>query len=158
MAKLSVSLMPVFFSTSSSFHRVRFLGVVRAGGIAGGGTDAAIFFLDQIVGGEVFRFAVAPFFADAFVQIFGERFGQAVGQRFGHDGVVVVVVGFEFLDQFLEAMAAGDGEGADVILAAGAFGRDEIGEAEARLCRRSFRFAGAGNGMSSGPCLRDSSV
>ncbi len=64
---------------------------------------------------EILGFAVAPFFADAFVQELGERFGQPVGQRLGHDGVVVVVICFEFLDKFLQAVAAGDGEGAEVV-------------------------------------------
>ena len=77
-----------------------FLGVVGAGGITRRRSDAAIFFLDEIVGGKVFCFAVTPFFAGAFVQIFRESFGEAVGQRLGHDGVVVVVVGFELIDDF----------------------------------------------------------
>src|ERR1700761_434096 len=66
-------------------------GVVGAGGVAGGGTDAAIFFVDEIVGGEIFGAAVAPFVADFFVETFGESFGEAVGDGFGEDGVVVVV-------------------------------------------------------------------
>ena len=97
------------------FPENSFLRVVGAGGITGGRADAAIFFLDQIFGVEIFGFAKAPFVADAFVQIFGEGLGQTIRQRLGHDGVVIVVVVFEFLDEFLEAMAAGDGEGADVI-------------------------------------------
>ena len=67
------------------------LGVVGAGGVAGGGTDAAIFFVDEIVVGEIFGAAVTPFVAHIFVQAFGEGFGEAVGDGFGHDGVVVVV-------------------------------------------------------------------
>ena len=90
------------------------LGVVGAGGVAGGGADAAILFVDEFFGGEVFAEAVAPLVADAFVQAFGEGFGEAVGDGLGHDGVVVVVVGAEAVAEFLEADAAGDGEGADV--------------------------------------------
>ena len=103
-------------------------GVVGAGGIAGRGADAAIFFVDEFVGGEVFGAAVAPLVADALVQAFGEGFGEAVGEGFGHDGVVVVVVGAEAVAEFLEADAGGDGEGADVVGQAGFLGRDEVGE------------------------------
>ena len=64
---------------------------------------------------KIFVPAVTPFLADALVQKFGERLGQAVRQRLGHDGVVIVVVGFEFLDQFLQSMPAGDGERAEIV-------------------------------------------
>src|SRR5436309_15472775 len=68
-------------------------GVVGAGGIAGGGPDAAILFFDQLFGTQILIPAVAPFFTHALVQVFSERFGESVGQRFSHNGVVVVVVG-----------------------------------------------------------------
>ena len=105
MAKLSVSLMPAFFSTSSKFQRILLFRVVGAGGITRRRADAAIFFLDQIFGRQLFRFAVTPFLADALVQKFRERLGQPVGQRLGHDGVVIIVVGLEFFDEFLQARA-----------------------------------------------------
>ncbi len=104
------------------------LGVVGAGGIAGGGADAAILFLDEFGGGEGFRAAVAPLVAHALVEALGEGFGEAVGDGLGHDGVVVVVGGAEAVAEFLEADAAGDGEGADVVGQAGFFGSDEVGE------------------------------
>ncbi len=75
----------------------------------------------------MFVAAVAPFVAHALVEAFGEGFGETVGYCFGHDGVVVVVVGAEAVGQFLEADAAGDGEGADVVGQAGFFRRDEVG-------------------------------
>ena len=57
---------------------------------------------------QIFNFAKAPFLADALVQKFRERLGQPVGQRLGHDGIVIVVAGFEFLDEFFQSVPAGD--------------------------------------------------
>ena len=116
MAKLSVSLMPAFFSTSSSFQRIPFSVWSGQAGIARRRADAAIFFRDEIFGRQLFRFAITPFFADALVQKFRKRLRQPVGQRLGHDGVVVIVVGLEFFDQFLQPMPAGDGKRANVII------------------------------------------
>src|SRR5262249_20326481 len=45
-----------------------FLGVVRAGGVAGGRADAAIFFVDQVLLGKVLTAAVAPVVAGALVE------------------------------------------------------------------------------------------
>ncbi len=79
---------------------------------------------------EIFFAAVAPVDASLLVQIFGEGFGQAIGQGFGHDRVVIVVIFFVVRGQFVAAQAGGDGEGAEIIVAA-AFGRgDEIGQRE----------------------------
>ena len=72
--------------------------------------------------------AVAPLVAHALVQALGEGFGEAVGEGLGHDGVVVVVLARKRVAEFLQADAAGDGEGADVIGQAGFLGRDEVGE------------------------------
>ena len=109
------------------------LGVVGAGGIAGGRADAAILFVDELVGAQVLVAAVAPLVAHALVQALGEGFGEAVGEGLGHDGVVVVVLGAEAVAEFLEADAAGDGEGADVVGQAGFLRRDEVGERAAGL-------------------------
>ena len=51
------------------------LRVIRAGGITGGGTDAAIFFADQLVAAQGFVSAVAPLAAGARVQALGKRLG-----------------------------------------------------------------------------------
>ena len=106
--------------------------VVRARRVAGCGADAAVLFVDEIVGGEVLSFAVAPFVADALVQALGERLGEPVGDGFGHDGVVVVEIGFEILHEFIEPDAGRDGECCDVIRSrrrkeAGTFARWMIG-------------------------------
>ena len=89
--------------------------VIGTGGIARRRPNAAILFRDQIFGGQLFRFAVAPLLADAPVQKFRERLRQPVGQRFRHDGVVVVVVGLEFFYQLINAVAGGDGKGAQMV-------------------------------------------
>ncbi len=65
---------------------------------------------------ELFQFAKTPFVADALVQKFRERLGQPVRNRLGHDGVVIVVLRFEFLDDFLQADARRDGKRADMII------------------------------------------
>src|SRR5262249_205932 len=68
------------------------LRVMGTGRVGGGGTDAAVFFVDEIFFAEVLGFAEAPLFAGFLVKIFGEGFGEAIGEGFGHDGVVIVVI------------------------------------------------------------------
>src|SRR3546814_6452951 len=68
--------------------------------------------------------------AHAPVQVLGQGLGQAVGQRLEQDDVVVVVVGAEALDVFLDADPGGDRETADPVLPAAILRRDEVGEAE----------------------------
>ena len=46
--------------------------------------------------------AVAPFLAGLLVQHLGQSLGEPVGEGLGHDGVVVVVIALELLDQRLE--------------------------------------------------------
>jgi hypothetical protein len=53
MAKDSVILHAGVGFDVEEAARGALLGVVGAGGIAGGGADAAIFFLDEVGGGEV---------------------------------------------------------------------------------------------------------
>jgi len=62
--------------------------------------------------------------------VFGERFGEAVGQRLENDRGVVVVVGLEAGQVFLDAEAGGDGEAADPVGLVEFLRRDEVGEAE----------------------------
>src|SRR5690606_11880912 len=106
-----------------------FFGVVGAGGVAGGGADAAVLFGDEVVVAERFVLAVAPLDAGALVEALGEGFGEAVGEGFGHDGVVVVVLRLELEDEVLQADAAGDGKGADVVCEPAVLRSDEVGEA-----------------------------
>ncbi len=104
--------MPAFFFGLEQVKERALLGVVRAGGVAGRGTDAAIALFDQVFAGQSFALPVAAVFARLFVQVFGEGFGQAVGQGADHDGVVVVQVVFELARQFFHADAGRDGEAA----------------------------------------------
>ena len=121
-----------------------FLRVIGTRGVAGGGPDAAILFINEFFGGKFLQIAVAPFFTRPLVQIFGEGLGQTVGERLGHDGVVVVVVGLELLDQLIETVTGGHGESAEVISWSPTFrlsgqaeawtpaGRDEVSERPVR--------------------------
>ena len=146
--------MPVCRSTSSNCTLL--LRVIGTRRIAGGGANPAVFLSNQIFRAQVLAAAESPLFADAFVQILGKRFRQPVGQRLGHDRVVIVMIGFEFFHQFVEAVAAGDGEGAEVISvsmcprrlagscartrrdAGGTFRRNEIGQAPIGRAVRLF--------------------
>ena len=68
MAKLSVSRMPASAFGVEQVEQGSLLGVVGAGRIAGGGADAAILLVDQVVAGELFLAAVAPVGAGLLVQ------------------------------------------------------------------------------------------
>ena len=89
--------------------------MVGAGGITGRRANTAITLFDEVFVGEFFVLSVTPFFTHAFVQVLGEGLGESIRQRFGHDRVVVVVVLFEFFDEFLQSVPAGDGERAKVV-------------------------------------------
>ena len=104
IAKLSVSVMPAR-SGLQQVEQLALLAVVRAGGVAEGGPDAAIPLGDQVVARELLVGAVAPVAARARVQVLGERFGQPVGERLDHDRVVVVVVALERRDELGRADA-----------------------------------------------------
>ena len=54
--------------------------MVGAGRVAGGGADAAVPLVDQVVLGQALVPAVAPVAAGALVQQLGEGLGQPVGQ------------------------------------------------------------------------------
>src|SRR5438128_4705331 len=97
-----------------------FLGMIRAGRITGGWTDAAIFFANQIFVGELLTPAIPPFHTDTSVQVFSEGFREAIGQRLGHDRVVIVMVEFEPAAEFFDAEARADRERAEVIRQRGA--------------------------------------
>src|SRR5437867_3315212 len=101
----------LMFCTSESEMRLE-----PPNGAARRRTDAAIFFLDEVLVRKLLVVAVAPFLTDPFVQVFGKGLRQTIGQRFGHDGVVIVVVGLEFLDEFFQTETAGDGEGTQMIV------------------------------------------
>ena len=79
------------------------------------------------------------------MQKFRKRLRQPVRQRLGHDGVVVIVVRLEFLDQFLQSMPAGNGESANMIIrcwmfdvGCSMFRRDEVGETPVRCAISLF--------------------
>jgi hypothetical protein len=112
--------------------------VIRAGRIAGGRADAAVFLADQRLVGQLLARGIAPKGgADVLVQALGEGFGKAVGQRFEQDVVVIVVLGAEALQVRLDPVDA-DGEAADPV----AIGIDEIGRqklARSRLLRICWR-------------------
>ena len=134
------------------------LGVVGARRVAGGGADAAVLLLDQVVVAEVLVPAEAPVAAGLLVEHLGEGLGQAVGEGLGHDRVVVVVVGLEPLRQLLGAEAGRDGEGAEVVGDARADRGEVVGQAAERWSGPRASTAGGGRGTASAPTVRDSSV
>src|SRR5690606_25563447 len=111
-----------------------FLGVVRAGRIAGGRADALVLLLDQILVAQLFVRCVTPvLLAHLLVQPFGAGFGQAVGQRLGRNRVVVVAGVLLGLGHFLGADSGGADETADIVGEAAVLRGDEIGQGEVRL-------------------------
>src|ERR1043166_95868 len=91
--------------------------------------NAAIFFLNQIFYTEIFISAEAPFLARPFVKILGECFGKPVRKRLGHNRVVIVMLGFEFFYQLIEANAARYRKSTEMIRQPAGFRRDQISEA-----------------------------
>ena len=77
--------------------------------------------------------AEAPVLARLRVQVLGERLGQPIGERLDDDRGVVVVRGFELLDERVDAEAGGHRERADVVGDAAVDRRDEVGERAIRL-------------------------
>ncbi len=92
--------------TWSRSKRIGFLGVVRLGGVARRGPDAAVALADQIFVGELFLAAVAPIVSGGLVEPLGECLGEPVGQCLDHDRAVVVVLGFKAADEFDRADSA----------------------------------------------------
>ena len=111
----------------------RFLRVIGAGGIAGRGPDAAVFFADEFFVRKRLELAVAAGLARALVEHLGHGFGQAVAEGLRHDRVVVVVLRAEGGGKIFDAVAGGDGETAAVIEAAALARGDVIGEAVVKL-------------------------
>src|SRR5581483_10828060 len=96
--------------------------------------DAAVFLGNQRLMAESLLLAIAPVAADTGVEQLRKRLGQAIGQGLGHDRLVVVVSGLETSGQLVSTKAGGEGEGAEIIVAAAVERRQVIGQAaEARL-------------------------
>src|SRR5207248_10981249 len=95
---------PCAFLGIEQIKKRSFLGVIGAGWIPGGGTDAAIFFTDEISIRQLFVAPKVPGDASFFMQIFGKRFSQAVRQSFGHDRAVVVMLTLKLLCKLIRTM------------------------------------------------------
>jgi hypothetical protein len=93
MAQLSVSFHAGVPLDVEQLPDGAFLGVVRTGGIAGRGPDAAILFLNHLGRGQLLGVAIAPNRSRMEVEPLRHRFGQTVRQRLGQDRAVVVVLG-----------------------------------------------------------------
>src|SRR5260221_1290338 len=107
--------------------------VVRTGGIAGRGADAAVFLCDQLGARKSLARGVAPvLLSHALVQELRKGFGEPVGESLEHDRAVIVVIRLEGLDPGIDPDSRGDCEGADVIGNSRVPGRDEVGEAQVR--------------------------
>src|SRR5262249_31762559 len=91
--------------------------MVRTSRIARGRSYAAVLLFDQRIDGKLFLSGIAPKFpAHTQMQKLGKCLGQAVGERLQHDRAVVIVLGLEGLEQWLDAEAGGDRKAADVVL------------------------------------------
>ena len=92
-----------------------------------------VLFGDQGIVGECFLTRIAPvFLTNLQVQPLGGGFGEAVGEGLQHDRRIVVMRRLEFGDAGVDAMAGGDGEGADIISLADIIGQGDV-EAAFRL-------------------------
>src|SRR5690606_20282219 len=95
-------------------------------GVAGGGSDAAVLFVDELLVCEVFLPAVAPLAASPLVEVLGKGLRQPVGDRLDHDRVVIVVVEIKLPREFVAADAGGDGKSPDVVDSPRVDRRDEV--------------------------------
>lgn len=105
---------PGFLSCLEELEEEGFFGVVRLGGVSGGGADALVFFVDEFGRGELAGAFDAPGNAGAVVEEFGEGFGKAVGEGLDHEGFVDVVFFAEFGGPFVGTVDAHD-EAAEVV-------------------------------------------
>lgn len=111
-----------------------FFGVVRAGRVARGRTDAQVLFLDQRFVTQFLVFGIAPvLLAHLFVQPFGAGLGQAVGECLDHDRAVVVAFVLIGLGDFFGANAGGGDETTDIVGHAAVFRCHEVGQGEVGL-------------------------
>ena len=83
-------------AASSKANSVAFSVWVGAGRITGRRADAAVFFGNQVRGGEPLVAGIAQYCLRTRSWPFGAGFGKLVGQRLQHDGVVIVVRRLEF--------------------------------------------------------------
>src|SRR5205823_10310702 len=94
--------------------QLRLLAVVRAGGIAERGPDAAEALGDQLVVRDP-RACLVPGAARELVHVLREGFGEAVGESLDHDRLVVVVLCCERGGELVRAETRGDRERAQVV-------------------------------------------
>ena len=106
--------------------------MVRTSGIASGGTNAAITFVDQVIQGQPFVAPIAPILPGPAVQKLGEGLRQAIRQGLGHDGIIIIVVALESRANLFQAKTRADRECPQVIRAL-ALGRDIVRQAVIEL-------------------------
>src|SRR5665213_158754 len=120
------------------FEQRALFSVIRLGGIAGRGTDAAIFFGNHLVAAKRLIARIAPeILANALVQTLRKSLGQPVGQRLDHDGGVIVIGALETVGDLVLTDAGGNREGPDVIGQLAVARRHEIAE---RLVEAALAF------------------
>ena len=125
------------FRSLQQFEQGRFLGMIRAGGIAGSRADAFVTFADQLVVIQRFIRIIAPqLLSDPLMHAFSEGFSQSVGQGLHHDGVVIIVGVLELHRKFLSANAGCDCKATDIIATSGLFRQHEIRQRHHRFAWR----------------------
>ena len=112
IASVSVSASPASLGAEQR-EQLRLLAVVRAGGIAERGPDAAEALARSARSLGSCSSGAYHSRRATLVQLLGERLGEAVGERLDHDRVVVVVLGLEARGELVGAEAGGDRERAD---------------------------------------------
>jgi hypothetical protein len=123
MALDSVSQMPVVALRVQQSPEDILFGVVRTGRIAEGRAYPLVALGDQVLIGQVLVRRVTPMaLADPHVEGFGQGLRQAIRQGLEHEGRIVVVIGLEGGDPFVDADAGGAGEAANVIVESGVQG------------------------------------
>ena len=94
-----------------------FLGVIRLRRIARSRADAPVAFPNQVFVGKLFVLSVTPRHTHLLVQVLGKRLGQSVTECLDQNRMIIVVLRFVLVGDFLDLRPCGDGKCAQIISA-----------------------------------------